>query len=282
MVWLAVAAVAVLIALDKSLLPGASILGIGALTNILPAKEATGTTLALLIVADWMAIWAYRDSVDWGSLRRLLPNVVLGVGLGALFLFVADNELTKRVIGVIILVFVGWNVVSMLRERRDGLHGPDRPEGLSGPAEGAERSGVAVISGESSPSAAADGARPGRPATMRRIRGILFGSLAGFTTMVANAGGPVTAMYFMTERFPVRLFLGTTAWFYLIVNLVKLPFALGLGMLGVDQLPMILAMIPVIGLTVAAGRKLSGRIDPTFFNAAIIVLTLVAGVMLLV
>jgi uncharacterized membrane protein YfcA len=281
MIWLAVAAVAALIALDKSLLPGASILGIGALTNILPAKEATGTTLALLIVADWMAIWAYRDSVDWGSLRRLLPNVVLGVGLGALFLFVADNDLTKRVIGVIILVFIGWNVASMLRERRNRPHAPGRPEDPSGPVEDPEAKDAAVVSDGAPQDAAADEASA-RPAAMRRVRGVLFGSLAGFTTMVANAGGPVTAMYFMTERFPVRLFLGTTAWFYLIVNLVKLPFALGLGMLGVEQLPMILAMVPVIGLTVAAGRRLSGRINPTFFNTAIIVLTLITGVMLLV
>ncbi|MCI1661520.1 MAG: sulfite exporter TauE/SafE family protein [Actinomyces sp.] len=281
MVWLAVAAVAALIALDKSLLPGASILGIGALTNILPAKEATGTTLALLIVADWMAIWAYRDSVDWGSLRRLLPNVVLGVGLGALFLFVADNDLTKRVIGVIILVFIGWNVVSMRRERRNRSHAPGRPEDLSGPVEDPEAKDAAMVSDKAPQDAAADEAST-RPAAMRRVRGVLFGSLAGFTTMVANAGGPVTAMYFMTERFPVRLFLGTTAWFYLIVNLVKLPFALGLGMLGVEQLPMILAMVPVIGLTVAAGRRLSGRINPTFFNTAIIILTLITGVMLLV
>lgn len=249
MIWLALLLVAALIALDKSLLPGAGILGVGALATIMPAKEATGITLALIIVADWTAIWAYRDHVDWKSLRRLLPNVIAGVVVGAGFIFVANDSVTRRVIGVIILAFVGWNVSAMIRSRMRKRK-------------------------EEHPDAAA----PKRT----RAKGIVFGTLAGFTTMVANAGGPVTSMYFMTEGFPVRLFLGTTAWFYLIINLVKLPFSLGLGMLNTSQLPMIAAGVPVIVATVFLGRWASGRIKRSVFNALIVILTIITGLVLLI
>ena len=55
--------------------------------------------------------------------------------------------------------------------------------------------------------------------------------LGGFTTMVANAGGPAMSMYFLASRFSVKEFLGTAAWFFALVNLTKLPFSIGLGLI---------------------------------------------------
>ena len=46
----------------------------------------------------------------------------------------------------------------------------------------------------------------------------VFGPLGGFTTMVANAAGPVMSLYFVASRLPVQAVLGTAAWFFLIVN----------------------------------------------------------------
>lgn len=252
LVWFAVVAAAVLIGLDKSFLPGAGILGLGILANVIPAKQASGTSLALLIVADWMAIWLYRRDVDWGTLRRLLPNVAFGIVLGAGFLFVADDTVTRRTIGVILLVFIGVNVAAILRRRRGA-------------------------------NPAAVGADPAEDATGRRVlaRRVGYGGLAGFTTMVANAGGPVTSLYFMSEGFAVMRFLGTTAWFYLIVNLVKVPFSLSLGMIGPATLGRVVAMVPVIGLTVVVGRRLAGRLDRGVFNTLVVILTVVSAVELL-
>lgn len=89
-------------------------------------------------------------------------------------------------------------------------------------------------------------------------------------------------MYFLSEGFSIMSFLGTSAWFYLTVNLIKLPFSLGLGMMTRQQLPMIAAMIPLIVATVLLGRWLARRISPRVFSVAVIVLTLVAAVELVV
>ena len=276
MIWLAVGAVAVLIALDKSFLPGAAMVGIGMLANVVPAKQASGTTLALLIVADWVAIWAYRKDVDWHTLRRLLPTVVVGVVLGAGFLFVATDEVTKRAIGAILLVFILVNLVVMLRARRRAR--APRQFAVPVPADEAQSVPATPDGLPDEPTPGFAGPASSHGATAKRVG---FGALAGFTTMVANAGGPVTSMYFLSEGFPVMRFLGTTAWFYLVVNLVKLPFSIGLGMIGATTLMQVTLMLPVIVATVFAGRWAARRVNRGVFGSIVVVLTLVTAVELL-
>lgn len=271
---------AILIGFDKSLLPGAGILGIAMLAAVEPAKTATGTTLTFLIVADWSAIWAYRKDANWHTLLRLLPNVIVGVILGAGFLQIASNSITRRTIGVILLVFIALNFAVIARRNRRQRAGK-----ASGPAAAAQPA-IAAGAAPAGPEPAAavmevtappTPPRPhqGRP---RRLISFVYGSLAGFTTMVANAGGPVTAFYFLSEGFPVVQFLGTTAWFYLIMNLIKLPFSLSLGMVTGHSLLTTAAVVPVIVATVICGRLLAKRIDRRLFNTLIYILTVVTAI----
>ena len=70
------------------------------------------------------------------------------------------------------------------------------------------------------------------------------GVAAGFTTMVANAGGPVMALYLVGQGVPKRRFVGTAAWFFLGVNLAKLPFSVGLGLVAPSMLATTLLLAP--------------------------------------
>ena len=54
-------------------------------------------------------------------------------------------------------------------------------------------------------------------------------------------------MYFLAARFPVKEFLGTAAWFFAIVNLGKVPFSIGLGLITVPGLLVDLVLVPVRG-----------------------------------
>ena len=45
--------------------------------------------------------------------------------------------------------------------------------------------------------------------------------------MVANAAGPVMSLYLLTARLDKLKFLGTAPWFFLLVNLFKVPFSIG-------------------------------------------------------
>lgn len=51
----------------------------------------------------------------------------------------------------------------------------------------------------------------------------LFGIMGGFTTMIGNAAGPVMAVYLLSVRLPKLAFVGTNAWFFLMVNYLKIP-----------------------------------------------------------
>lgn len=53
--------------------------------------------------------------------------------------------------------------------------------------------------------------------------GPLFGLLGGFTTMIGNAAGPVMAIYLLSVRIPKYSFVGTNAWFFLVINYLKIP-----------------------------------------------------------
>ena len=75
-----------------------------------------------------------------------------------------------------------------------------------------------------------------------------MGLTAGFTTMVANAAGPVMVLYLLAVGLPKLAFIGTGAWFFLLVNAFKVPFSVHLGLITEDSLMMdallILPMVP--------------------------------------
>ncbi|MGO1840032.1 MAG: sulfite exporter TauE/SafE family protein [Candidatus Microbacterium stercoravium] len=110
---------------------------------------------------------------------------------------------------------------------------------------------------------------------------IAYGSLGGFTTMVANAGGPVMSMYFLASRFSVNAFLGTAAWFFAIINIVKLPVSISLGLITRDALWMDLLLVVPVLASAAIGRFVVTRISRSTFERIVIALTLAGAVYLL-
>ncbi|WP_460772849.1 sulfite exporter TauE/SafE family protein [Microbacterium sp. GXF7504] len=114
-----------------------------------------------------------------------------------------------------------------------------------------------------------------------RVAGAVYGGLGGFTTMVANAAGPVMSMYFLSMRFPVLAFLGTSAWFFAVVNVAKVPFLIGLGMITGPGLLIVAVLTPVVVAAAFVGRRIARRIDQTLFERLVILLTVLGAVYLL-
>jgi uncharacterized membrane protein YfcA len=103
----------------------------------------------------------------------------------------------------------------------------------------------------------------------------LMGVLAGFATMMANAAGPVMVLYLLAIDLPKLVFLGTSAWFFLLVNAFKVPFSASLGLITPASLLLdailLLAMIPGALL----GPRLVHHINQRAFENMVIVLTFV-------
>lgn len=109
-----------------------------------------------------------------------------------------------------------------------------------------------------------------------------YGALGGFTTMVANAGGPVMSMYFLAMRTPVKVFLGTAAWFFAIVNIVKVPVLAGMGLLTLPVMLMDAVLVPTVVLGALFGRWLIPRIDQALFERIVLILTILGAAYLLI
>lgn len=240
--WVALGVAAVTIGISKTALPGANILAIALFATVLPARTSTAAMLLLLMVGDVFAILAYRRHAHWPTLMRLAPAVVAGLLVGFAFLAVAGDGIVRRAIGVILLLMIAVTLWRRWRQSRREVQ--ETPHG-----------GI-LLAGT-------------------------YGTLGGFTTMVANAGGPVMSMYFLATRTPVQVFLGTSAWFFAIINVTKVPFLAGLGLFHPPVLWMDAALAPLVVIGALIGLLVARRLDQALFDRIVITLTVVGAVYLL-
>jgi hypothetical protein len=81
--------------------------------------------------------------------------------------------------------------------------------------------------------------------------------------MTANAAGPVTTIYLIRAGLPMLQMIGTGAWFYLAVNLAKVPFSAGLGLITPTSLVRDALLVPALlagaGLGILLVRRLQQR-----------------------
>jgi uncharacterized membrane protein YfcA len=104
--------------------------------------------------------------------------------------------------------------------------------------------------------------------------------LAGSTTMVANAAGPVMTIYLLACRLPKFEFVGTAAWFFFAINLLKVPFSASLGLINSASLKMNLWLAPAVIGGILLGRWLLGKINQAVFEWLMIVFSLLGALRL--
>ena len=110
---------------------------------------------------------------------------------------------------------------------------------------------------------------------------LTLGFTAGVTTMMANAAGPVMVVYLLAMRLPKIAFVGTSAWFFFVVNWLKVPFSVHLTLISADSIKLNLLMLPLIALGSGAGIVFLRRIPQKAFNSLIQILAAAAALKLL-
>ena len=164
----------------------------------------------------------YRRNADWGTLWRLLPGVLPGLVLGAWFLSVVDDALMRRTIAVILLVMCTVQLWQLLHSTQRSTSVPD--------------------------------SQP------HRLTTVGAGTAAGFATMTANAAGPITTVYLIQAGLPMLRMIGTGAWFFLAVNVAKVPFSAGLGLITPTSLVRDALLVPALLVGAGLGILLVGRL----------------------
>jgi hypothetical protein len=239
--WVLGAMGAFLVGLSKTGIPGLGILNVAIFALAFPSRESVGIVLVILICADIVAVAAYRRDASWAHLWRLFPWAAAGVILGYLALGRVNEEQMRRLIGVILLALSAFQYV---RSRQP-----------------------AQLEGEAQP--------------ISRFFAPLTGVTAGFTTMVANAAGPVMMLYLLAMRLPKIVFVGTAAWYFFLLNLFKVPFSASLGLINPSTLGVSLALGLFAMAGAYVGRPIVERLNQRAFELIALGLTVVAALLML-
>lgn len=109
----------------------------------------------------------------------------------------------------------------------------------------------------------------------------VLGTMAGAISMMANAAGPVMVIYLVAMRLPKENFIGTSAWFFWIINLTKLPFSSRLDLINLQSLQTNLVLFPCIVLGGIIGIVLVHHVSQRTFNYTIQVLAAGAALFLI-
>jgi uncharacterized membrane protein YfcA len=240
---------ALIVGFSKTGVPGTGILVVPLMASVFGGRLSVGATLPLLIFADCFAVAFYRADAQWDRLRQLIPGVLVGLALGTWFLKeLGDHPRTHDPLNPII----GGIVLFMLA--------------------------LTLLRGKLGERFAPHG-----PIGTRAT-----GVLGGFTTMVSNAAGPIMQIYMVATGMPKQQLMGTTATYFFLINLAKLPPLIwltldnpGKPLLTGDSLRFDLFMLPLILVGALSGRRLLPYIPQRAFNTTVLVLSALAAVKLI-
>jgi uncharacterized membrane protein YfcA len=109
----------------------------------------------------------------------------------------------------------------------------------------------------------------------------IMGVSAGFTTQVANAAGPIMILYLRAMKLPKMEFIGTGAWYFLMLNCFKVPFMMEAGQITSQSFMVSARMFPFAVGGALFGRAIIKHIKQEWFEKTAITLTILAAFKLL-
>jgi uncharacterized membrane protein YfcA len=228
----------VLVGLGKGGFVGLGSLALPLMALVTSPVRAAAVMLPILIVQDFISVWAYRRHWDRRSLAALLPGAVIGIGLGYLLAARVPDAAVELAVGLISVGFALRRVY-------------------------AERFAVPAI-------------RP-KPS---RAAGWFWGAVSGFTSLIANAGGPPFQIYILPQQLPHEIFVGTGVLFFATVNWVKVPPFIALGQLTRENLATSVTLFPIAIAATWAGVLLVRRVSGRRFYTIIYALLVLVGLKL--
>ena len=210
--------------------------------TVMPAKLALGVLLPLYLCADIWTVYLWRGYAVWWLLFWMVLFAVLGQFLGWLVIGYIDDDMLKAVIGVIALVTGGRHFISMLPVTLGRLKAPHHK----------------------------------LMRQQHRKRASVWCSLSGLSSFVSLTGGIPIQVFMLPMKLQRFFVVGTLAWYFLFINVAKLPFFIELDIFTADTLMLSLILLPVVPAGVIVGRWLNKNMSDRLFyhiaNAALVIL----------
>ena len=119
----------ILFGLSKGGFSGLGTIGVPMLSLVASPVRAAAIVLPILLVQDWLSVWAFRRDFSPRNLIILIPSSMIGVGVGWLFAARVSDDAVRLAIGVISIVFV---LYMLIRDRlgRAPVEKPGVPSGI--------------------------------------------------------------------------------------------------------------------------------------------------------
>ncbi|MDW7695797.1 sulfite exporter TauE/SafE family protein [Flammeovirgaceae bacterium SG7u.111] len=232
-----------LIGLSKSGVRGAGMIVVPIMASIYGGKLSSGVVLPMLSFADLFAVMYYNRHAEWKYVWKLLPWTMAGIGIGVVTGEAVSDVVFKQLIGAIVIVGLGIMVWQDIKRKKS--------------------SSISI------PDA--------------WYYSALFGLAGGFSTMIGNSAGAIMAIYLLSMHLPKNSFIGTGAWFFLIVNLSKIPFhALVWKTITLETLTFNLTLTPLIAVGAFIGIKVVKKIPERPYRIFVICITFLSSVLLFI
>jgi len=110
---------------------------------------------------------------------------------------------------------------------------------------------------------------------------VFFGILLGFSTQLANAAGPISAMYLLMMHLRKEEYMGVSAWLFLILNWIKLPIFIFEGRVTMEALKMDIAVLPLLFAGAVLGILFLHKVPQKRFEQFIQVLVFLSAIYLI-
>jgi uncharacterized membrane protein YfcA len=248
--WAAVITGGVCFGMSKTGLSGISVIAVPLFAAVFGAKGSTGVVLPLLCFADLFAVLYYRRHAAWKYIVRLVSWAIAGFALAlAADRFITSDKGFKILIGV--CIFAGLLVMFWTDWAAPRLLKCQAASGTDGPV------------------------------SKSAWYTALFGIAGGFSTMIGNSAGPIMSIFLLSVKLPKESFVGTAAWFFLIVNYLKIPLQAFLWHnISPATLAFDLRLIPAVLLGIWLGILFVKKVSNAQYRIAVYVLTIASTVLL--
>jgi uncharacterized membrane protein YfcA len=112
--------------------------------------------------------------------------------------------------------------------------------------------------------------------------GMVAGTIAGFTSTLAHTGGPPITIYLLMQEVTPRVFIATSAIFFMILNWIKVPYYLYAGLFDLQRLISVIWLAPLLPLGVWVGKQMGDRINKETFEKLVVWLLIVTALLLII
>ena len=235
----------IVIGISKSGFGGTTaILAMPMIANLIPIEQTLGFMLPILMTADLIAMKHHWQKQSWKLVRWVCIGAFVGIMIAMLALWLlAQHEmlLNTSIRFTVGVMCLGFVSFQVMREL--GMKLPHVPES--------------------------------------KISGYACGCITGVVSTLANAGGPVVSIYMLEQKLGKAKLTGTMVAMFLIINWLKVPGFILLGILSPGAVLLALCFLPLVPVGSVLGLWLHRHVNETIFNAVIYAATVVASISLI-